>query len=247
MEKLLGTLAFTKVPRLDKTRKREQRAEKDSIQEKKPRLLEDILTGENPPSLVPSYTSEGIEITKEKSSNWKQVPLPLAKKETIEKVTHWVKVGSEPYVPPTDISDFPTSVLDLTEEDYEACQCGDEQWNFKNTKYLFTLCKTYNLRWPAIIDMMSTCTNFNLEACQLRFYKVTKSILSNRNLYQGRTLTPEEDYLLSYSFDTSFSKNRRQAVDRSFLLSNVCNTTEKKLYDRLQAIDAQLFRINNVI
>lgn len=103
--------------------------------------------------------------------------------------------------------------------------------------------------------MMSTCTTFNLDACQLRFYKVTKSILRYRH-QQNRTLTPEEDYLLLYSYntflflyysyDTSFSKNRRQTVDRSFLISNISNTTEKKLYERLQAIDTQLCRINNV-
>lgn len=70
-------------------------------------------------------------------------------------ITHWVKVGSDTYTPPTDISEFPTSVIDLTsfriclnvyfvEEEYTAANCGDdEQWGFDNTKYLFALCKTY--------------------------------------------------------------------------------------------------------
>lgn len=103
--------------------------------------------------------------------------------------------------------------------------------------------------------MMSTRTTFNLDSCQLRFYKVTKRILEYRH-QQNRTLTPEEDNILKYwyktlfffhsSYDSSFSKNRRLTVDRSFLVSNIINTTEKKLYERLQAIDTQLCRINNV-
>lgn len=59
MEKLLGTLAFSKVPKVERNRKREQKDEKEYLQEKKPKLLEDILNGENPPPLVPSYTTEG--------------------------------------------------------------------------------------------------------------------------------------------------------------------------------------------
>ena len=59
MEKLLGTLAFSKVPKVERNRKREPKDEKEYSQEKKPKLLEDILNGENPPPLVPSYTSEG--------------------------------------------------------------------------------------------------------------------------------------------------------------------------------------------
>ena len=59
MEKLLGTLAFSKVPKVERNRKREQKDEKEYLQEKKHKLLEDILNGENPPPLVPSYTTEG--------------------------------------------------------------------------------------------------------------------------------------------------------------------------------------------
>lgn len=64
MEKLLGTLAFSKVPKVERNRKREPKDEKEYSQEKKPKLLEDILNGENPPPLVPSYTSEGKVFSK---------------------------------------------------------------------------------------------------------------------------------------------------------------------------------------
>lgn len=112
------------------------------------------------------------------------------------------------------------------------------------------------MRWPVIVDMMSTCSTFNLETCQLRFYTVSKLILGQRQ-QQGCPLTSEEEIMLYHkyfkwksfttSFDTSFCKNRRQAIDRSFMISNICNNTEKILYDRLKAIDNQLNRICNVI
>lgn len=60
MEKLLGTLAFKKVPRVERSRKRECSQQKQSSTEKKPKLLEEILNGKNPPSLFPSYTMNGI-------------------------------------------------------------------------------------------------------------------------------------------------------------------------------------------
>lgn len=60
MEKLLGTLAFSKVPKVERSRKREHIDEKRASVEKKPKLLEDILNGSNPSSLVPSYTTNGI-------------------------------------------------------------------------------------------------------------------------------------------------------------------------------------------
>lgn len=50
---------------------------------------------------------------------------------------------------------------------------------------------------------MSTRTTFNLDSCQLRFYKVTKRILEYRH-QQNRTLTPEEDNILKYWYKTLF-------------------------------------------
>ena len=55
----------------------------------------------------------------------------------------------------------------------------------------------YNLRWPVIVDMMSTRFNYNLEACQLRFYTVSKLILRYRK-EQGSQLSWEEEQLLNY-------------------------------------------------
>ena len=62
MEALLSTLAFRRVPTVERTRKR-KKEEQDSeqVSRKRPKLLEDILSGENPPSLVPSYTSKGVK------------------------------------------------------------------------------------------------------------------------------------------------------------------------------------------
>lgn len=56
---------------------------------------------------------------------------------------------------------------------------------------------SYNLRWPVIVDMMSTRFNYNLEACQLRFYTVSKLILRYRK-EQGSQLSWEEEQLLNY-------------------------------------------------
>ena len=57
---------------------------------------------------------------------------------------------------------------------------------------------SYNLRWPVIVDMISTRFNYNLETCQLRYYTVSKLVLRYRK-EQGRQLTNEEEYLLNYS------------------------------------------------
>lgn len=56
---------------------------------------------------------------------------------------------------------------------------------------------SYNLRWPVIVDMMSTRFNYNLEACQLRFYTVSKLVLRYRK-EQGTQLSWEEEQLLNY-------------------------------------------------
>lgn len=87
--------------------------------------------------------------------------------------------------------------------------------------------------------------NLNLEACQLRYYTVSKLILGFRNK-QGIQLTPEEEQLFKCGYDNSFCKNRRQTLDRAFLISRVGNDAEQKLYDRLIAIDTQLNRITCV-
>lgn len=55
----------------------------------------------------------------------------------------------------------------------------------------------YNLRWPMIVDMMNTHASYNLEACQLRYYSVTKLILKYR-YDQNSQLTLEEENILNY-------------------------------------------------
>ena len=124
MEKLLGTLAFSKVPKVERSRKREQKEGKEQDHEKRPKLLEDVLNGENPSSLVPSYTSDGInsinslpvgiEITKEKAKKWMKVVLPLGQGNAIKAIKHWVREDAKPYQPPTDIPLHPTSVMNIT-------------------------------------------------------------------------------------------------------------------------------------
>lgn len=96
-----------------------------------------------------------------------------------------------------------------------------------------------------IVELINMRFNLNLEACQLRYYTVSKLILGFRNK-QGIQLTPEEEQLFKCAYDNSFCKNRRQTLDRSFLISRVGNDAEQKLYERLNAIDAQLNRITSV-
>ena len=112
MEELLDCFAFKKVPTVERARKRDLRKESKDAPEKKPKLLSDILSGENLPSLVPSYT--GIPVSKEPSSRWSRVPLPLSKRDPILAVQHWEREGSVPYTPPSDIPLHPTSVIEYT-------------------------------------------------------------------------------------------------------------------------------------
>ena len=96
-----------------------------------------------------------------------------------------------------------------------------------------------------IVELINMRLNLNLEACQLRYYTVSKLILGYRNK-QGIQLTPEEEQLFKYGYDNSFCKNRRQTLDRAFLISRVGNDAERKLQDRIDAIDSQLNRITSV-
>ena len=124
MEELLDCFAFKKVPTVERARKRDMRKESKDAPEKKPKLLSDILSGENLPSLVPSYTTNGngaaarsntgIPVSKEPSSRWSRVPLPLSKRDPILAVQHWEREGSVPYTPPSDIPLHPTSVIEYT-------------------------------------------------------------------------------------------------------------------------------------
>ncbi len=56
---------------------------------------------------------------------------------------------------------------------------------------------SYNLRWPVVMDLLSTRLDFNMEACQFRFYTVSKLVLRYRK-EQGRPLSKEEEQLLNY-------------------------------------------------
>ena len=90
---------------------------------------------------------------------------------------------------------------------------------------------------------MESNYSFNLETCQLRFYTISKNILQRR---QNTSYSVEDDLLYCYTYDYSVRKNRRSAIDRSFLNSSVNNKTEKILSDRLKEIDLQLNRMMNV-
>lgn len=113
----------------------------------------------------------------------------------------------------------------------------------------------YNLRWPVIMDMMSTYSSFQLEACLIRFYTITRNVLLLRR-QQGQTLTPEEEFLLSFTYfytislisrmDANSRKRGRSSTDRSFLISGVCHDKEKVLYDKIRDIDHELNKICNV-
>ena len=125
MEALLSTLAFRRVPTVERARKR-RKEEQDSgqVTRKRPKLLEDILSGENPPTLVPSYTSQGkecdlvffvgINMNKEKAAKWELAPIPLAGRDSIDKVVYWRRVGSPPATAPTDIPLHPTCIVEYT-------------------------------------------------------------------------------------------------------------------------------------
>lgn len=124
MEDLLNCFAFKKVPTVERSRKREFQKDFPDKSGKKPKLLQDAISGENPPSFVPSYTAKGVDWTvssrigivmnKEPSSRWSRVPLPLSKRDPILAVQHWEREGGVPYTPPSDIPLHPTSVIEYT-------------------------------------------------------------------------------------------------------------------------------------
>ena len=114
MEALLSTLAFRKVPTIERVQKRKKREDSEPNETKRPKLLDDILSGKNPPSLVPSCTMNGITMNKEKAKSWTQVALPLAGRDKIDNVVHWERVGSTPAVPPADISLHRTFIVEYT-------------------------------------------------------------------------------------------------------------------------------------
>ena len=60
MDALISSLAFHKVPRIEIDRKRKCGVEKESGDEKRPRILNELVKGYVKSSLVPSYTSEGL-------------------------------------------------------------------------------------------------------------------------------------------------------------------------------------------
>lgn len=60
MNALISSLAFHKVPRIEIDRKRKSCIEKESGDEKRPRILNELIKGCVKSSLVPSYTSEGL-------------------------------------------------------------------------------------------------------------------------------------------------------------------------------------------
>ena len=59
MDELFGSLAFKKVPTVEIVKKRDSKEKKTTSESKRPKLLDDVLSGVNPPSFVPSHTTDG--------------------------------------------------------------------------------------------------------------------------------------------------------------------------------------------
>jgi len=124
-------------------------------------------------------------------------------------------------------------LLDYSDEDYEQ-NFKSEDWSRKETDYLMSLCREYDLRWIVILDRFecpehnNQCKHANQpEKIKQRYYEIAKK-LSEKSAAAGRD--PNKLPLLKFEYDVEKEKTRRIALDRALKRSPAeCDETEHLL------------------
>lgn len=89
-------------------------------------------------------------------------------------------------------------------------------WSLEETRYLFDLVKSYDIRWPVVADRYSfPGTHRSVDDLKERYYDVCRCLIKNRPIVKEMGLSPhDEEYLASINFSKENELKRKAHLER---------------------------------
>lgn len=186
------------------------------------------LLGENesPIVLQPQLNNRFKERFTGKPSPWTQVDF-IANEKYPVKLKHWLKgskelLGNEVQLSTYSKFDQQLTLPSFTHEEYSEFTGKDQniedndEWSYDEVKYLFDLCRKYDLRWPIINDRYqfeikktgeeSKFIQRSIEEIKNKFYQISKKYM----LYKD----PKDPNIESLNYDMNKELERKLYLER---------------------------------
>ncbi|KAJ3189457.1 swr complex subunit [Gaertneriomyces sp. JEL0708] len=150
------------------------------------------------------------------------------------RLKHWVKADDveEYYFAKFNKSvDVPTP----TDDEYEQitndiAYTGDDAWTKEETVHLYSLCKTYDLRWHVIMDRFESSRPRSMEELKDRYYMMTRHLLQLRD--------PTAD-VTPYAFPLVHEVTRKHNLVKLYSRTPAQIQEEEYLYTELRKREAR--------
>ncbi|GMM36866.1 Swc4 protein [Saccharomycopsis crataegensis] len=182
------------------------------------------LLGENTPALHLKPTSKFRKRldTNSKAAAWRWVKFKNNSRDDGLQLSHWMKgIGPSPEKYQFEQYNQKLKLPDPDDVTYERLiKENDEEndWTCEETKYLFKMCKLYDLRWIIINDRYNyQGPARSLEDLKQRFYSVCQKILIDENkiLKEAGILDENKTKLIdALNFDKSKEIDRKKYLER---------------------------------
>lgn len=180
------------------------------------------LLGENTPPIAMTenkFKSRPDWRSAKKITPWQWTEFTHTGREDGLKLNHWVRADNNKDDNNSEyaFAKFSTQIEMpvLKEEDYEKAY-KDDNWSFKETKYLYELCREYDLRWLVIHDRYSFPggPTRSIEDLKARFYDVYRAYFDLRK-EKGETLTQaDEDLQKQMKYSKESERKRKEHLER---------------------------------
>ena len=208
--------------------------------------------------LVPAQTTKSNKRKSKKktSGKWKFASFDnvASRKKTDLTLFHWVRADIEyPEYPFAKFNVKMSPVPTYTDQEYEETikpMHQSENWSREETDKLFSLCSSYELRWPVIHDRFSIsyedavkrdrgkASNRTLTELKQRFYDSCKALLQSQK---------KDHEANEYTYDFEADKTRTEMLDRAYRRTKAEEIEEKRLRAELKEINTELHRLERAV
>jgi hypothetical protein len=132
------------------------------------------------------------------------------------------------------------NIVSLKEEEYNLFSSQlDSDWDWDETKYLWDLCKEYDLRFIVIADRYNYKNERTIEELKARYYGVSKKILELRKQFDHPILKT------GYSYEQEIK--RRAYLEKSLDKKNEVMQFTKYLFDNAVEVQDKLEKMQGII
>ncbi|RLV91116.1 SWR1-complex protein 4 [Spathaspora sp. JA1] len=203
-----------------KKREKEAKEKEKQKQKEKDKVEEKVKEEDN--SKVAEKESSKEESKKEEES----------KEEESKDTTSKEKSKSEESEKPEKVSEQTPSKDETNEEEPEEELDEEPEWSYEETKYLFNLCKDFELKWPIIYDRYQYNNIRTCEDLKEQFYRVCIKILQSKHESQSSLI----DSLRAYS--------KPREIERKQYLENLLKRTPAEMAEEESlVIEARRFEL----